>query len=125
VHRKGYALKLRTWQFENAVVILVLAGVWLATGRKPVEPLGSAAVFAGFCHASIAERMREREAQRAKPAVECYRLSTVFFLLKEAGWLAYFLIQGAWSALVGCALFALYPLWRRLWRFWYPLPKEG
>jgi hypothetical protein len=116
-------MKLRTWHFENVVVVLVLLGVWLATGRKPVELLGSAAVFAGFCHASIAERMREREALREKPAVECYRLSTVFFVLKEIGWFGYFAITGAWSALVGCALFAAYPLWRKLWRAWHPLPK--
>lgn len=114
---------MKTWHFENLIVATVLFAVWFATGCRPVELLGSAAVFCGFCHASIAERMREREAARAVPAVECHKLATWFFVAKELGWFAFFTWNHAWSALAGCALFALYPLWRRAWRRWHPLPE--
>lgn len=118
------AWQWKTWHAENAAVASVLLAVWLASGHKPVELLGSVAVFCGFCHASISERLREREAARAVPSVECHRKSVWFFCLKEVAWLAYFLVQGSWSALVGCAVFALYPLWRRLWRKHHPLRPE-
>lgn len=112
---------IRTWHIENAVVALTLGSVVAITGGRWIEWVGAAAVFCGFCHASIAERMREREAARPVPSVECHRLSTVFFLLKEAGWLVYFIALHAWSALVGCGIFIAYPLWRKLWRRWQPL----
>lgn len=48
---------------------------------------------------------------------------------KEALWTTYFIALHAWSALVGCALFLAYPLWRELWRRWHPMsqsaPPEG
>lgn len=53
--------KIKTWHFENAFVASALIAVWVATGCRPVEFIGAGAVFCGFCHASIAERMRERE----------------------------------------------------------------
>lgn len=109
-------MTLRTWHFENTVVAVVLAAVWVATGCKLIEVVGSIAVFCGFCHASIAERMREREAARPVPSVECHRLSTWFFVGKELAWATYFVASRSWAALVGCAVFALYPAWRRFWR---------
>jgi hypothetical protein len=112
---------MKTWHIENAIVATALLSVWVATGCRWQELIGSIAVFCGFCHASIAERLREREAARAAPTVECHALATWFFLVKEVCWLAYFVLHGAWSALVGCVLFALYPLWRRLWRRYHPM----
>ena len=116
---------MKTWHFENAVVILVLGIVWFVTGCKPVELLGSAAVFAGFVCGSISDRMVEREAARDRPSVACFRLFWWFYVAKEVGWAAYFTIQGSWSALVGCALFAVYPLWRKVWRRVHPLKIEA
>ncbi len=115
---------MKTWHFENAFVAFVLSLTILATGGRPIEWIGALAVYCGFCHASIAERMREREAARTVPSVECYRLATVFFLGKEACWVVYFVALHAWSALVGCAIFMAYPLWRKAWRRWHPLPIE-
>lgn len=114
-------MKFRTWHAENAVVALTLGAVAVASGGRWVEWVGAAAVFCGFCHASIAERMREREAVRPVPSVECYRLSTWFFVAKEAGWLVYFIATHAWSALAGCGVFLAYPGWRRFWRRIHPL----
>ncbi len=112
---------MKTWHAENAVVATILLAVWAATGHRPIELVGCIAVFCGFCHASIAERMREREAARAVPSVSCYWMATWFFVAKEVGWLAYFIAMHAWSALVGCCVFGLYPLWRRLWRRYHPM----
>jgi hypothetical protein len=112
---------LPTWVLENATVGVVLLGVWIATDCELIELGGAAAVFCGFCHASIAERMREREAVRAAPSVECHRMLSRFFVVKEVLWLGYFAARGAWSAIVGCVLFALYPLWRKVWRRWWPI----
>lgn len=123
LNERFFKVTLRTWHFENAFVALTLGSVVLATRGRWVEWVGAASVFCGFCHASIAERMREREAARPVPSVECHRLSTWFFLAKEAGWLVYFVALHAYSALVGCGIFALYPVWRRVWRRWHPLPS--
>ena len=112
---------MKTWHVENAVVATVLLTVWALTGHRPIELVGCVAVFAGFCHASIAERMREREAARSVPSVECHAKSTWFFFAKEVCWLLYFVSMGAWSALVGCALFAVYPLYRKVWRRYHPM----
>ncbi len=114
-------MTLRTWHVENAVVAAALASVALVTGGRWVEWVGAIAVYCGFCHASIAERMREREAARPVPSVECHRLSTRYFVAKELCWLVYFVALHAWSALVGVALFLAYPAWRRLWRRWHPM----
>ena len=121
LRRSSLRSAMKTWHFENGAVAMVLLSVWLATGRKPIELLGAVAVFCGFCHASIAERMREREAARPVPSVECHAKSTWFFLAKEACWFGYFVTLGAWSALVGVALFGLYPVWRRVWRRYHPI----
>lgn len=115
---------MKTWHVENAVVAAGLLAVWALTGRRALEFVGACAVFAGFCHASIAERLREREAARPVPSVECHRKATWFFLAKELAWLVYFVALGAWSALVGCALFLGYPLWRRWWRSVHPMSSD-
>ena len=78
-------------------------------------------MLCGFAHAQIAERLREQEALRVNPSVSCHQFLGRYFLLREILWTAYFVALGAWSALVGCALFALYPVWRRAWRKMHPI----
>ncbi len=114
-------MKLKTWHVENAVVIAALLTVWFVTGCKPIELLGSAAVYCGFCCGSISDRMIEQEAQKDKPSVSCYKLFWWFFICKEIAWAVYFTINGAWSALVGCFIFGAYPWWRKLWRYYHPI----
>jgi hypothetical protein len=112
---------MKTWHFEHAVVVTVLLGVWLATGHELRELAGSLAVYLSFGHASVSERLREREAARAVPSVECHRASTWYFIGKELCWALYFVWSGTYAALVGCAVFAAYPLWRRWWRRVHPM----
>jgi hypothetical protein len=118
-------MNLRTWHVEHAVVIVVLLGVWLATGHEPRELAGSLAVYLSFGHASVSERLREREAARPVPSVECYRKATLYFVGKEVVWAAYFIWSGTYAALVGCAVFAAYPLWRRHWRRVHPMAEQA
>jgi len=112
---------VKTWHFESAIVASLLLAVWWTTGHTAAELLGSAAVFCGFCCASITDRLTEQEAVRVKPAVSCYRLFWYFFVGKEAFWAVYFTWKGAWSALVGVAIFMAYPLWRKVWRHIHPM----
>lgn len=116
---------MKTWHFENAVAIVVLASTAMLAGNTWIEWLGAAAVFCGFCHGSIAERLREREAARPVASVECHRLLGWYFVGREVLWTTYFVALGAWSAIAGCVLFAAYPVWRKFWRKRHPLNEQG
>lgn len=100
-----------------AFVAIVLATVVVASGRasSPVEWLGSLAVELTFGHASVSFRLAEAEANRSEIVVECHEKARWYFLGKEAAWLAYFALLGAWSPIVGVVVFLLYPWWRRTW----------
>jgi hypothetical protein len=115
---------IRTWHIETAVVALVLVAVALLSGGGALELIGAGAVLLSFGHASVGERLREREAARIAPSVECHHWSTRYFVGKEALWFLYFVLHGSWSALAGVGLFLVYPLWRRFWRRRYPLDRK-
>ena len=113
--------KCKTYHIENAFVFIMLVLVALISHGGYVEYIGVAAVFFTFNHAGIAERLREVEDARQKHndnkyKVECYRKLEKYFYAKEAMWLLYFVILGAWSALVGVGIFLIYQPWRSLWR---------
>lgn len=107
----------KTWHVESSFVGLVLAAVVFATGRSGqwVEWLGAAAVWLTFGHASIGFRLQEAEEKRTEIHVACHKKLKWYFLGKEACWLLYFIMLGAWSALVGVFVFLIYPWWRFAW----------
>jgi len=107
---------VRTWHVELAVVAVVLAAVNVIARRGPIEWIGALAVLASFAHGQVADRLAEKEGQRERPEVDCHLMSRRYFVAKEALWVVYFLALGAWSPLVGCALFLVYPAWRAWWR---------
>lgn len=107
---------MRTWPFELGFVATVLGAVVLATGAPAIEWVGSGAVLASFAHGQVADRLAEKDAARALPDVECHAWARRYFVSKEALWLVYFGAKGAWSALVGCAVFLAYPVWRSWWQ---------
>lgn len=115
--------QLRTWHGEIAVVAVALATVAIVRGSWQ-EWIAAVAVLATFGHASVAERMREREAARVVPTVECHRALWLYYGAKEFAWVAYFVATEAFAALVGCAVFLAYPAWRRWWRTRHPLAAE-
>lgn len=112
---------MRTWQAEILVVAVVLSIVTVATGATLVSVMSEIAVLASFGHAQVSERMREQEAARPTPSVECYRKLTLYWVAKEIGWASVFVATGAWPALVGCVVFLAYPWWRRWWRARHPI----
>lgn len=113
---------LRTWQVEAAVVAAVLALVVVLTGNRAREWIGAAGVLGSFLHAQVSDRLAEREAARVVPTVACHRRARLYFVLRELAWVTYFASGRCGAALVGCALFLVYPLWRRAWRARHPLP---
>lgn len=116
---------MKTWKAELAVVALVLGAVVVFARGGLLEAVGALAVLCTFAHAQVAERMREKEALKAKPDVHCHRWSTRYFFAKELLWLSYFVAHQSWSALVGVGVFLAYPLWRKWWRARHPVsPKR-
>lgn len=118
-------MRLRTWHVESAVVLLLLSVTASASGGGLAAWLGVVAVQCSFHHMAIGERMREREAARPVPSVECHRQLTAFLVAKEAAWIALFLVTRTYPALVGCVLFLAYPAWRRAWRRVHPITSEA
>ena len=112
---------MKTWMVEIAIVWLVLIGVVGGTRGGLLEAVGALAVLAAFAHAQVAERMREREAQKSKSDVHCHRWLTRYFLVKELLWCSYFVAHRSWAALAGVGVFLLYPLWRKWWRVRRPI----
>jgi hypothetical protein len=107
---------IRTWQIESAVALAVLASVAVLGGNHAVEWIGVGAVWLSFMHGQVSDRMVERQAAQSAPDVHCWRWSRVYFAGKELLWVAYFLAHRSYAALVGCALFLAYPLWRAWYR---------
>jgi hypothetical protein len=114
---------LKTYQLEQIFVGLVLIIAALITRRGLIEWVGVVAVFLNFGHVSVADRLREAEElrqQRKDPvSVECYKKLDHYYFSKEIFWLLYFVLLGAWSALVGVGLFLLYTPWRRMYRTYH------
>lgn len=107
---------IRTWQIESAVALTVLSAVAYCGGNSLIEWLGVGAVWLSFMHGQVADRMVERQAAQAIPDVHCFRTARWYFAGKEVLWVAYFVAHRSYSALVGCALFLAYPLWRAWYR---------
>jgi hypothetical protein len=112
---------LRTWQCELVVVAAALSAVTLVTGGHLADWIATLAVTLTFAHAQVADRLAEREAARARPAVECHAVASRYFVAKELLWCGVFALHRSWPALVGVGLFLAYPAWRRWWRARHPL----
>lgn len=127
VIRKITKRKIETWHIERAFIFTVLAAVALITRRPWVEWFGVAAVTLTFNHASVANRLEEKEGERVRKGgtatVECYRWLQRYFYGKEATWFVYFLLIEAYSALVGVIVFFFYGQWRALWRSYHPIEE--
>ena len=110
---------MKTWQIESAVAAAVLS-VSPILNRSGWEALGALAVLLSFMQGQISDRHSAAAAQRAQNGdlveVDCWRWERRYFVGKEILWVVYFCHLRAWSALVGCALFIAYPVWRRWWR---------
>lgn len=116
--------ELRTYHYEYAAVLAILIVPFFFVHEiRITEIIATAAVFFTFCHASISDRMQERQALMEKPDVHCYWKSNIYFMIKEALWITFFLMIKSWAALTGAVIFFLYPLWRKWYRTHYPLNR--
>jgi hypothetical protein len=108
--------KIQTFIIEYLFIGAILTAVAIISEKGWVEWIGVVAVFLTFGHASIAERLREREALRhlARTPLEvaCYWKLPYYFYAKEILWLVYFIFIGAWSAIAGVIVFLIYGPWR-------------
>jgi hypothetical protein len=111
---------LKTYHLEQVFVAIILIITALITQRGLVEWVGVIAVFLNFGHVTVAERLREAEAMRharnEPVVVDCYKKLDYYYFGKELFWLVYFIMLGAWSALVGIGIFLLYRPWREMYR---------
>lgn len=114
-------MTLRTWHVETLVVGALLATSALAAGARALDWLSAGAVLLSFGHASIADRLAEREASRVVRSVHCVRYLQAYWVAKEALWVAVFAVGHVWPALVGCGVFLAHPVWRRWYRARKPL----
>ena len=120
---------LYTYQVEYGFVFIILFAVVLINKSEMYEWIGALAVLVTFMHAKVANRLAEREKYRQQHNTDDIILSyhykiKKFFILKEILWFAYFILLGAWSALVGVIIFLLYEPWRKLWRKYYSLEEK-
>lgn len=103
------------FHIEDIFVALVLIGTALFFGENYIEWIGVLAVFMAFKHTVVAFRLEdtvqtmERHAHISHPKNRQAQL----FYTKEILWFIYFVLLGAWSALVGVILFLLYPFWHK------------
>lgn len=116
---------LKTHHIENTFVLTTLLATAYFFGKSWVEYLGVYAVWFSFQHASISNRLEEREHWRKRYGhpvqVDCYDKLSKFFYAKEILWFAYFALNGSYSALVGVIIFLLYGYWRTSWRKYNPI----
>jgi len=111
---------VRTWHIESAVVFIVLFVITAIKNFENTEIVCSLAVWLTFMHGQVADRMQEKQAQMAKPDVDCYKWSNRYFLMKEALWITFFIMIGSFAALAGSVLFFMYPFWRKIYKKKWP-----
>jgi len=108
-------LKIPDHVFELSAVVIVLVFTAIVSGRELVEWLGVFGVILTFEYTLIATRLGENEEHGTQEEKKYFKRLLLFYYLKELVWLAYFIILGAWSAIVGVVIFLLYGGWRIAW----------
>lgn len=68
-----------------------------------------------FEYTLIATRLGENERKGNATERKHYKNLLFFYYLKEIIWLIYFVILGAWSAIIGVFIFLIYGWWRLAW----------
>lgn len=107
---------MKTWVYEIIVVGIVLCIVTILFANNWINWVTTIAILFTFNHAQIGDRLQERQAKMDKPTVECYHKLNKLFTAKEITWIIAFLLMQNYSAIVGSAMFAVYPLWRNYYR---------
>lgn len=98
---------------ELGTVAFILVIVALASESDSVGWIGTLAVVLTFAHIQVSTRLAEAHTRPKR--VVCHRWATRYLVAKEMAWALFFILTESWWALVGAAIFLLYPLWRRYW----------
>ncbi len=109
-------MKLKTWHIELSVVAAILCCVTYFANNNLINWLTVCAILVTFNHGMIGDRLQERQSKMDIPTVECYYKLNGLFWKKEVLWIAVFLLSKNYAAIVGSALFFLYPFWRKFYR---------
>jgi hypothetical protein len=115
--------------FETGFVFLILAGTALISDKGWVEWVGVFGVIFTFEYQVLSTYLREHAEARKKIGKDVrsdfiYKEIQFLFYTKELIWITYFLLLGAYSAIVGTIVFICYGIWRKLYRNEYPLMDE-
>ena len=108
--------KIKTWVWEISIVGILISAANLFFANNLVNWITTVAILVTFNHAQIGDRLQERQSDMDQPTVECYRKLNVLFGAKEVLWIIAFLLMKNYAAILGSALFSLYPFWRKLYR---------
>lgn len=109
-------INLHHFEIGIAAIVLIVTGILSEKGY--VEWIGVLGVLLTFEYTIIANYLGEFHSKRVakdRPQTMYHRRLLFFYYLKEGIWLIYFLLLGAWSALVGVFLFIFYAFWRSHW----------
>jgi O-antigen/teichoic acid export membrane protein len=107
---------MKTWHYEILIVTSVLCFTTFLFANNLINWITTAAIVITFNHASVGDRLQERQAKMEIPTVECYYKLNRLFAIKEVLWIAAFLAMKNYAAIVGSAMFFLYPIWRKYYR---------
>jgi hypothetical protein len=119
-----------TWHYEAALVAMLLIATAVLTSPSIQSALvggavmrsflviwlSAAAVFGSFLHAQVGTYMAEDMHSTEKPLTECYYKLGEYWIYKEVLWFAVFFLSGAYPAIVGNAVFLIYPAWRKIYK---------
>jgi len=114
-------LKCHTYHIEMWFVAFTLVWVALITNKWLIEWVWVLAVLLTFWHASVADRLEEKEEKiqengNNKDGVRCWYTLKRYYYAKEICWSIYFILLWAWSAIIWVVLFLLYWPWRKMYR---------
>lgn len=120
---------VKSHYFETGFVFIVLATTAIISHRGLVEWVGVFGVTFTFEYQVLSTYLREHAEARQKRGKNVksdfiYKEIQFLFYSKEVVWITYFLLLGAYSALVGTLLFICYGIWRKLYRHEYPLADD-
>ena len=123
------SLGTKAHYFETGFVFVVLAVTAILSDKGWVEWVGVFGVTFTFEYQVLSTYLREHAEARKKIGRHVisdfiYKQIQFLFYTKEAVWITYFLLLGAYSAIVGTIVFISYGIWRKLYRNEYPLRDE-
>lgn len=111
---------MKTWKWEVLVIAVILCMVTLLFQNNRINWITTLAVIITFQHAQIGDRLQEGQKQLKNPDVKCYWKLNILFAFKEIVWISAFILMRNYAAIVGSILFALYPIWRKIYRYYKP-----